>query len=70
MKKLLTERFFCGMALGIIIGFSFGLYSFGSFMEVVKCCLVGGFFGGCIGLLFPKKALTWLVELLGKIGVP
>jgi hypothetical protein len=70
MTKILAERFFCGMALGMIIGFSFGLYSFGSFLEVVKCCVVGGLLGGCVGLLFPKKAIVWVLEFLGKGGVP
>ena len=70
MKKILTERFLIGMALGVIFGLSVGLWSFGNFMGLLQDCAVGILLGGCIGLLFPKKALTWVVELLGKIGVP
>jgi hypothetical protein len=37
-------------------------------MGLLQDCAVGILLGGCIGLLFPKKALTWVVELFGKIG--
>ena len=68
MIKLLADRFLIGMALGFLIGFSWGLYSFGSFMSLLQYCLVGTMIGGCVGLLIPKKALLWILEIIG-IGI-
>jgi hypothetical protein len=66
MMKLLADRFLIGMALGFLIGFSLGLNSFGSFVSVLQYCVVGTMIGGCIGLLIPKKALLWVLEIIGK----
>lgn len=68
MKKILTERFLIGMTIGFVFGFFIGLWSLGSFIGLIQDSLVGSFAGGCFGLLFTKKALTWLLELFGKIG--
>jgi len=68
MKKILTERFLIGMTIGFMFGCSIGLWSLGSFMGLIQDCLVGSFVGGCVGLLFSKKALTWVLEFLGKGG--
>ena len=70
MTKPLTERFLIGMTIGFMFGFSIGLWSFGSFMGLLQDCAVGILLGGFIGLLFPKKALTWVLEFLWKGGVP
>jgi hypothetical protein len=68
MKKIFAERFLIGMTIGFMFGFSNGLWSLGSFIGLIQDCLVGSFVGGCVGLLFTKKALTWVLELFGKIG--
>jgi len=68
MKKIFAERFLIGMTTGFMFGFSIGLWSLGSFMGLIQDCLVGSFVGGFVGLLFTKKALTWVMELFGKIG--
>jgi hypothetical protein len=63
MKKILTERFIIGMAFGIIVGLSSSMAPGG---EPLQYAVVGGLVGGCVGVLFTKKALTWFLEVIGK----